>query len=583
MKSLIVKDENFVISESMVLDYLRIYPKLNILACEGKTVTMVLNGHAERILPGEYEGHIELIVRDAITRNFEFGGGKAFTYRTGLYIENNQLIPEKSVTQAVNGGHISDNGIDGVSISGYDFDFNGIIVSGDSNYKISNTKIDFLGNGSNDFMGMGFGIMATDHAKLLIEDCVIHTRGVVRGTFYAGDQSEVTLKHSTIFAETTDELPIGYKQHIGLGDAFSNAWVLGTLGSCRASFITDNAVVNIENCICKAQGWGILSVDMPKQVRLNVKDSIIEKTGESAYGGFSIGNCVNTYDNCNFKDITFAMIMASNEASGVFRNHTVVNAKIGVIIYRNYQGTLDILNKCVFHTQKAGICIKGSSSLIRIDDCEFYPENGVLFQLMDNDEQPNADGYYEDPLGEEDLLIDGRDITTADPTEDVILEISNMTINDHIFNSSTNLFVNQRCPQFEMPWQPPAGPKHHGFGADLQGAKNLEVKLANVTCHGLISASIARHESPLLTSANYYEIGVVKNKVKEPINNGVIVHMDARTIWTVPGECWITGLHLEDGAVLKAPDGKQLSVIIDGQKTEILPGSYHGKIHIQVI
>ena len=392
MKSLIVKDENFVISESMVLDYLRIYPKLNILACEGKTVTMVLNGHAERILPGEYEGHIELIVRDAITRNFEFGGGKAFTYRTGLYIENNQLIPEKSVTQAVNGGHISDNGIDGVSISGYDFDFNGIIVSGDSNYKISNTKIDFLGNGSNDFMGMGFGIMATDHAKLLIEDCVIHTRGVVRGTFYAGDQSEVTLKHSTIFAETTDELPIGYKQHIGLGDAFSNAWVLGTLGSCRASFITDNAVVNIENCICKAQGWGILSVDMPKQVRLNVKDSIIEKTGESAYGGFSIGNCVNTYDNCNFKDITFAMIMASNEASGVFRNHTVVNAKIGVIIYRNYQGTLDILNKCVFHTQKAGICIKGSSSLIRIDDCEFYPENGVLFQLMDNDEQPNADG-----------------------------------------------------------------------------------------------------------------------------------------------------------------------------------------------
>ena len=94
MKSLIVKDENFVISESMVLDYLRIYPKLNILACEGKTVTMVLNGHAERILPGEYEGHIELIVRDAITRNFEFGGGKAFTYRTGLYIENNQLIPE---------------------------------------------------------------------------------------------------------------------------------------------------------------------------------------------------------------------------------------------------------------------------------------------------------------------------------------------------------------------------------------------------------------------------------------------------------------------------------------------------------
>ena len=41
-------------------------------------------------------------------------------------------------------------------------------------------------------MGMGFGIMATDNTKLLIEDCNIHTRGVVRGTFYASDQAEVT-------------------------------------------------------------------------------------------------------------------------------------------------------------------------------------------------------------------------------------------------------------------------------------------------------------------------------------------------------------------------------------------------------
>ena len=70
---------------------------------------------------------------------------------------------------------------------------------------------------------------------------------------------------------------------------------------------------------------------------------------------------------------------------------------------------------------------------------------------MDNDEQPNADGYYEDPLGEEDIPVEGRDITVADPTEDVMLEISNMTINHHIFNGSTNLFVNQRCPQLKCP------------------------------------------------------------------------------------------------------------------------------------
>ena len=61
MKSLIVKENNYVISESMDLDYLRIYPKLSIDACKGKTVTMILNGQVERILPGEYEGEIQLI------------------------------------------------------------------------------------------------------------------------------------------------------------------------------------------------------------------------------------------------------------------------------------------------------------------------------------------------------------------------------------------------------------------------------------------------------------------------------------------------------------------------------------------
>ena len=74
-----IKENNYVISESMDLDYLRIYPKLSIDACKGKTVTMILNGQVERILPGEYEGEIQLIVRDAITRPFAFDTGKEYT------------------------------------------------------------------------------------------------------------------------------------------------------------------------------------------------------------------------------------------------------------------------------------------------------------------------------------------------------------------------------------------------------------------------------------------------------------------------------------------------------------------------
>ena len=158
MQSLVVKEKDLILADSMKLDYLRIFPEVGIKAVSGKTVTMIMDGKTERIPPGEYEGDIELVVRDEITRPFEFDGGKEYVYRVGLYIKDNQLIPEKSVTESVSGGSITDEGIDKVSISGYDVDFNGIMVEGDSEYKISNVKIDFLGNGTNDFMGMGFGI-----------------------------------------------------------------------------------------------------------------------------------------------------------------------------------------------------------------------------------------------------------------------------------------------------------------------------------------------------------------------------------------------------------------------------------------
>ena len=179
--------------------------------------------------------------------------------------------------------------------------------------------------------------------------------------------------------------------------------------------------------------------------------------------------------------------------------------------------------------------------------------------------------------------MEGRDITEADPTEDVMVEFSDMEIRDNIFNCSTNLYVNQRCPQFEMPWQPPEGPKHHGFGADLQGAKNLDVVLDHVDCSGLISASIGRHASPVLTSYNYYEIGVVTNTVKEPVNNGVIVHLNNNTVWTVPGECWITGIHIDETSELTAPEGKTLVMTVDGETVSAKPGTYRGKIHLEVV
>ena len=579
MNSLIVNDQDYLVAGTMNLDHLKISSGSKLSAPEGKTLTMTLNGNAERILPGKYSGNIILNVCDDIREFFEHGK-EELSYRAAAYINDGKFIPEKSVSSAVT-GTVGDSEAKNITIKGNDFDFNGILVDGDSEYTISNANIDLSGNGTNDFMGLGTAIMAYGNSKVLIEDCNIHTKGVCRGALYAGANAELTVKRCILESETTNELPIGYVDHLGLGTSYTVTWPLGFDGSCRTCYFTDNATVNIEDCHVLTDCWGSLSVDMPKKVRMNVKNTIVDLTGKNCYGAFSIGNCIDTFDHCTF-NVTTGLMMASNEASGIFKNGCIVNAKLGVLIYRNYTGTLDVLDGCVFNTTAASIVCKGSCSSINVQGCTFNPENGVVFQLMDNDEQPNVDGYYIDPLGEEDIHIEGRDITWADPEEDVFLKYSDMEINGNIFNSTTNLLVNQRCPQFEMPWSPPPGPKHSGFGADLQGPKNLDIVFDNVKIRGMISSSEARHNTVTVTRYNYNELSVVNNTVSAPVNNGVIVHLTGGSSWTVTESCWITAMEISEDSYVCAPEGKTLKMVVNNHETPVSTGTYKGMIQLIV-
>ena len=59
-------------------------------------------------------------------------------------------------------------------------------------------------------------------------------------------------------------------------------------------------------------------------------------------------------------------------------------------------------------------------------------------------------------------------------------------------------------------------------------------------------------------------------------------HLDSGSAWTLTGTCYITGLTLADGAVLKAAGGKRLSMTVDGVETPVQSGAYIGKIALSV-
>lgn len=108
-------------------------------------------------------------------------------------------------------------------------------------------------------------------------------------------------------------------------------------------------------------------------------------------------------------------------------------------------------------------------------------------------------------------------------------------------------------------------------------AKNLGVTLKNVTYTGCISASISKHRVPKVSKENCEELGEVVNTPAPVINNGVIVSLDEKTVWTVTSDCYLSSLTIAPGAVI---NGARL--LVEGQEKELKPGTYTGNVALLV-
>ena len=599
--SLEVVSDEWVVSETTALDALVIEPGGTLKAPPGKQLTMTVNGVGTEPAPGGYKGEVMITVSDCFNyHTVRFGQHEDICFRAGVCIIDGKYSPEHSAPAIVKGGTVTDSEASGFSITGDEWDFTGILVTGESAYTISDAKIKLTGDGTNDFVGLGAAVAVNGKAQLTVNNTLMRTYGITRGALCSNDDTVVTLNDCYLETRTYIPTPKQLEDGAKLGRMMEPPWMMGLRGNGRTTNLVGMSKSYYNRCHVISDSWGVLSIDGSVVNRMYVKDSLIEIKGASGYGTISIADdtsfdyskledgpaCLVSFDHSVVSVPTVGIIMCVGLADAEVINGSEINSGIhGVHIFRNC-GKLSVNSKSALYTGKASFLVQGANCAIEVDDAVLEPENGVILCLIDNDDPGHNGGpEYKIPLGETDTPVPGRDLTVADPKEDVFMTISNMETAGDIYNATTNLKANTRV-FMPAPGLPPMPTSEHirgVVGDELQGAKNLDLKLENAGLSGVISSAVNSYREGVesITKENLEEFFETAQTVAPPVNNGVILSLDKDSVWTVTGTSYLTGLTLAPGAQIKAPGGGTLTLTANGQPITA-PGTYSGLIVAEV-
>lgn len=571
-------------------------------APEGKFIAMTVDGIGCDPKPGRYHGDIILTVAEtyhmaphALMRLNNIS--REFT--DAVVIESGKVIAEKGVPALIQEGTVTGEKAEGVYISSTAESFNGILVTGDQPYLVKDCKMELDGFGANDFMGVGSAVAAIDTADVTIDGCDFTVNGVTRCAVHVGGDSHVTVKNSRIQNTSPDS--------DWLGD-FS--WACGFLGTNRLCQLCDNGTVVYDNCDLISNGWGILSIDgTDKYNDMLVKNSRLTLSGPRShgYGAFCIGGNHVRFEGCDVNVTGYPLMLRGMMDKG---RAEIVDSKIrgrrfGLLAMGDTHSVLTLAGSD-FETDKSTMVFKGSATTVNITETAMRPGNGVILQLMDNDESGMTGQDFKIPVGEADKAIEGRDLTTAGEN-DINMTLTACRLTGDFFNSTTNIQANKRSTQggfgkfhdtligtgqghneptkdgkiADGPDAPkPDEDKPKMVMKDLDTPKNLGLTLVDTTITGIISSATQHYREglTLIDESNRREMSNITQKAAPTVNNGVIVSLDRTSRWTVTGTSYITALELAPGAVVDAPEGKTLKVTLDGKAIDLAPGRFAGKL-----
>ena len=607
--------ETWVVSETTRVNVLNVAAGGTVVAPAGYSLTLTVNGVETgqalvttagvdtKLVPGIYMGNIVLTVAKENKVVYQPMGPPgtptvSFPFRQAIYVDASGLDWAKSVSAAVARGQVTSLFARNVEIRSTGEAFDGIYVGGGS-YKLEKPMINLTGNGRSDFIGYGAAVVANGASTLVVDGANIQTNGVARAGVVADGGANVVVKNSYIYT-MNGVLPADYVPTIDTAQMRSVPWMLSLSGNVRATnLLGTNTKASYINSYIASEGWGVLSTDGCTTPKLTAINSTIAITGEDGYGSYGIGDATERFLGCTFDVGTYATIsrgsflyygdsdaatvaqlntdlglgLTAQELSALPVKQTVVNSdRFGIMWHGG--GTLDISGGTVFNTKETTLLDKGQTITVTVDGskgAKLNPGNGVIMQLMDDDD-PGPEfpamtntGIYHEPIGTAKPDPDHK-LYAASPT-DAVATFSNIALKGDFYNSMRG-------------GQAPAGPFP---GAPMvSNSKNLVLNFKNAKVTGVITSSAAKHAIGTITAADYKYLGEVTNTPEAAINNGVVVSLDKNSKWVVTGDSYLTSLTLERGAVITAPAGYKVTLLLGGHQRLFKAGTYLGKIVLKV-
>ena len=517
---------------------------------------------------------------------------------------------------------------------------------------------DTAGENASDFSGQGSATVAYDGAKLLIKDFTYYSEGFERGVTVVSENATVTIEDSDITVMGADALHDAWEGYHSSADQnymISPPWCLGLYGGGRIlNMIGNTPKLIIKNSVLTGgQTWGLLSTDSGSAMTIVVVDSELNSLPESkggmdsgwrifgydedaygsAYGSYYIGSPTQYYYGATFNGVTYAAIItgaeaghyassngaielvdASGEPLGAVEGKgqpTVINGVFGFMQHNSINDAIYVEDGTIINAADAIVIHKAAKGSWVFDNAELNSEKGVLFQMIDNDDDARIGGspmavdpgfdetYSDSKLASYGVGFPGVNYEVDTPTGgyDVDVTYKNGTYEGSIYNGTgyygkagDNLTVTigenavlkgdiaLTSTIKGIPYSEEALEGIAYYGDDIQ--------FVELNADGSLNAgndgSAAYIQITDYTINEYFLQGHVENMLHFNGASTISVTVAAGAEWDVAEESLITSLVIEDGAVVKGTlvENADGSLTLTAGSDAIPAGSYGGSVAV---
>ncbi len=534
----------------------------DIYASDGDAYKLAIVADGVEVSPESgtvYGSEITVAIVEGVLDYYESHGQETARWIScAVYADENGVDPVHSILPMAEGVSEGDTSIDGVSITSNNDNTAAIRSGGSGTLDVTDADINLVGNGGDDFTGIGSALGAADTSTLNVSDTNIYTEGILRSAIFAGDEATLSFTDSSLDCE-----PGEYQADVSISTAgmASPPNGLGIWGNCRAMNLVGSATVNIEGCEIVSQNWGALGVDDVTDGHLNVSDSniVIEDQG---YGAYSIGKCVDVFDNCTF-EIEYGVIAyaaAGDGAEVILQNGSEANSLnyYGFVTHQSFNGTNSKITVTGEGTKLAaglgGIIAKGRGADIEISDgAVVTAESGVLVRAQINDDTGAG---------------------SMDGTEVVNVSISDTELTGDIVQGMGAPYDTESGDASSDASGSAMGP---GGGSSAVTESEMNVTLSGATLTGAISSATLTLaiDDGNISMENITNVGVITDTVYESNENAKLnVNLENGAVWNVTEPSYLMSLTIDDTSAINDGD-----VYVDGKKITPEAGTtYTGEI-----